>query len=123
MNRPCLRSGDESFGKWDEILRDILNGKLRIIQNAERAETDSQDDDNDEEVEILEETGRVYDTSERNGRYEPIRTDPEHDSLQLHTDGEIPQGEISKLNIRRSNRNIIELNRYGSVPYQGNFHM
>ena len=32
-NRHCLRGLDGKYGKWDEILRDILNGKLRIVQN------------------------------------------------------------------------------------------
>ena len=59
----------------------------------------------------------------RDGRYEPIRTNPENDTLQIHTDRELPQGENSKLSIRRSNRNVIKPNRYGSVPYQGNFCM
>ena len=31
-NRHCLRGLDGEYGKWDEILRDILNGKLRIVQ-------------------------------------------------------------------------------------------
>ena len=30
-NRHCLRGLDGNYGKWDEILRDILNGKLRIV--------------------------------------------------------------------------------------------
>ena len=123
-NRHCLRGLDGKYGKWDENLRDFLNCKLRINQNKKRTETDSEDEDEDEddEEEIPEEAGTVYDTSERDGRYEPIRTDPENDSLQLHTDGEMPQGENSKI-IRRSNRNISRPNRYGSVPYQRNFCM
>ena len=36
--------------------------------------------------------------------YTPIRTNPEEDALQIHTDGEIP-GENLETNIRRSNRN------------------
>ena len=32
-NRHCLRGLDGKYGKWDEILRDILNRKLRIVQN------------------------------------------------------------------------------------------
>ena len=32
-NRHCLRGLDGKYGKWDEILRDILNGKLRFVQN------------------------------------------------------------------------------------------
>ena len=55
--------------------------------------TEDEDDDDDEEM--PEEAGnRSSDTSERNGRYEAIRTNPEEDVIQIHTDGdEIPQGE------------------------------
>ena len=40
---------------------------------------------------MLEETGTptVYDTSEEDGRYVPIRINPAEDALQLHTDSEI----------------------------------
>ena len=93
-----------------------------MIQNVKRTETDPEDDDDqdDDEEEIPEEAGTVYDTFERDVRYEPIRTEPENDCLQLHTDGEMPQGENSKLNIRRTNRNVNRPNRYGSVAFQGN---
>ena len=30
-NRHCLRGLDGKYGRWDEILRDILNGKLKIV--------------------------------------------------------------------------------------------
>ena len=116
-NRHCLRGLDGKYGKWDEILRDSLNGKLRIIQNKKRTETDwedDEDDDDDQEEEIPEEAGIVYDTSERDGRYEPIRTDPENDTLQLHTDGEMPQGENSKL-IRHYNYLFIIFGRVGII--------
>ena len=47
---------------------------------------------------------------------------PEEDAIQIHTDGdEIPQGENTDNKIRRSSRNINKPNRYGSVPYTGNF--
>ena len=32
-NRHCLRGVDGKYIQWNEILRDILNGKLKIIQN------------------------------------------------------------------------------------------
>ena len=35
-NRHCLRGLDGKYGKWDEILRDILNGKLRIQNSAKQ---------------------------------------------------------------------------------------
>ena len=34
-NRHCLRGLDGKYGRWDEILRDILNGKLRIVKKTE----------------------------------------------------------------------------------------
>ena len=85
------------------------------------SETEDEDDDDDEEM--PEETGnRNYDTSERDGRYQPIRTNPEEDVIQIHTDGdEIPQGENIDNKIRRSSRNINKPNRYSSAPYTGNF--
>ena len=58
------------------------------------------------EEEEEEEAGTpiVYDTSEKDGRYVPIRTNPEEeDTLQLHTDSEIT-GEKLKTQIRRTNR-------------------
>ena len=46
-NRHCLRGLDAKYGKWDEIIPDIMNGKLRIIQNKKRTKMDSEDDDDD----------------------------------------------------------------------------
>ena len=63
-----------------------------------------------------EEAGKTYDT-----RYAPIRTDPENDAIQIHADGEMPQGENTENNRRRSNRNTNRPNRYGSIYYKGNF--
>ena len=117
-NRHCLRGLDGKYGRWDEILRDILNGKLKIVQNKKRAESETDDDDEDEDdEETPEEIGTpiTYDTSEKDGRYVPIRTYPEEDTLQLHTDSEMP-GENSESQIRRSNRNSKKPNRYGSIP-------
>ena len=66
---------------------------MKIVQNKKRAESETDDDDKDEDDdETPEETGTliVYDTSERDGRYVPKRTNPEEDTLQLHTDSEMP---------------------------------
>ena len=99
---------------------------------------------------------KTYDTSEENGKYTPVQTNPEEDVIQIHTDGEI-SGENLRFKhyflyvnsvdaslsfgctlgtgkffwgrgtaefehkIRRSNRKINKQNRYGSVPYAGNF--
>ena len=83
------------------------------------SETEDEDDDDDEEM--PEENGnRSYDTSERDGRYETIRTNPEEDVIQIHTDGETSQGENTE-KTRRSNRNTTKPNRYGCIPYTGNF--
>ena len=85
-----------------------------------RSPTEDEDDDDDEEM--PEETGnRSYDTSERDGWYEPIRTNPEEDAIQIHTDGEITQGENNGNKTQRSNRNTNKPNRYGCIPYTGNF--
>ena len=122
-HRHCLRGLDGKYGRWDEILRDNLNSKLKIVQNKKRTESDTVDDGDDEvDEEMPEETGTptVYDNSERDRRYVPIRTNPEKDPLQLHTDSEIT-GENLKTQIRRSNRESKKPNRYGSIPYTGNF--
>ena len=86
-----MRGLNRKYGRWDEILRDILNGKWKIVQNRKQTESDSEDDgDGDEEM--SEETGtpaKVYDTSERDRSYVPIWTSPEDDALQIYTDGEM----------------------------------
>ena len=80
-----------------------LKGNFKIVQNgnSRESETDKDNVDEDDE-EIPEETGtpKIYGTSERDGRYAPIRTNPEKDALQIHNDGEI-SGESSETNIRR----------------------
>ena len=121
-NRHCLRGLDGKYGRWDEILRDILNGKLKIVQNRKTSVSETEDEDDDDDEEMPEETGnRSYDTSERGSRYEPIRTNPEEDVIQIHTYGEISQGENIENKTRRSNRNTTKSNRYGCIPCTGNF--
>ena len=95
--RHCLRGLDGKYGGWDEILRDILNGKLKILQNRKQPGSDTEEEDDyydNEEMpeEIGTPTPKVYDTSERDGRYATVK---------LHTDGEMT-GDNSKTNIRRS---------------------
>ena len=124
-NRHCLRGLDGKYGKWDEILRNILYGKLKLVTARKQTTSDTEEeDDYDEDEEMPEEAGtptpKVYDTSERDGRYIPIRTIPEEDALQLHTNGEI-SGENIETHKRRSTRDSKRLNRYGTVPYTGNF--
>ena len=100
-------------------MRDILNGKLRTVQNKTKTDTETEDaDDDEDEEETPEEEGKTYDTE---GRYAPIRTDPENDVIQIHTDGEMPQGEKSENRNRQSNRNTNRPNRYGSISYKGKF--
>ena len=71
-NRDCLRGLDGKYGRWYEILRDILNGKLKIVQNRKTSMSETEDEDDDDDEEMPDETGnRSYDTSERDGRYEP----------------------------------------------------
>ena len=119
-NRHCLRGLDGKYGRWDEILRDILNGKLKIVQNR-KTDSETEDDDDDEDEEMPEETGNItYDTSERNGRYAPIQRNPEVDAIQIHTEDEI-SGENLEHNTRRSNRKTNKPNRYGGLSYTGNF--
>ena len=51
-NRHCLRGIDGKYIQWNEILRDILNGKLKIIQNRTRkseSESESEEGEIDEE--------------------------------------------------------------------------
>ena len=122
-NRHCLRGVDGKYIQWNEILRDVLNGKLRIIPNK-KLNSDSESEEGEKE----DEDGDFEnpDTSERNGRYQPVTTSPE-DELNLHTDGELNTGEIktentvTEKNIRRSNRESKQPNRYGGVTYTRNF--
>ena len=125
-NRHCRRGVDGKNIQWNEIPRDILNGKLKIIQNRTRK---SESESESEEGEIDEESDfemKNPDTSERNG-YKPINTNPE-DELKLHTDGEMPTGEnknnyveTENLPVRRSNRKCMQPSRYGGVRYTKNF--
>ena len=124
-NRHYLRGLDGKYGRWDEIIREISNGKLKIVQNRKSTGSDTEEEGEDDDDEEIPEkagtpTSKVYDTSERGGRYEPIRTNPEEDALQLHTDSEI-SGENLKTNIRRSSRDSKKPNRYGTIPYTENF--
>ena len=73
-NRHYLRGLDGKYGRWDEILRDILNGKLKIVQNRKVSVSETEDEDDDDDEEMPEEIGsRTYDTSQMVGtsRFEP----------------------------------------------------
>ena len=56
-NRHCIRGLDGKYSRRDEILKDILNGKLKIVPNKKRAESDTEEDDDDEDEEMPEEAG------------------------------------------------------------------
>ena len=101
--KPSLSSRPRrKYCTWDEVLPDIFNGKLRIVRNK-RAETDTEDEGDDIDEDDEEKPDEV---GKRDGTYAPIRTDPENDFIQLHLDGEIPQGEEESTNkIGRSDRN------------------
>ena len=122
-NRHCLRGVDGKYIQWNEILRDVLNGKLKIIPNKK---LDSDSESEEGEIEDEDSDFENPDTSERNGRYQPITTSPE-DVLNLHTDGQLNTGEIkientvTEKNIRRSNWESKQPNRYGGVAYTRNF--
>ena len=88
------------------------------MQNPKQTGSNTEEeDDYEDDEEMAEELGtprqKLYDTSERDGRYAPMRTNPKEDARQLHTDGEI-SGENLKTNIRRSVR---DKNRTDTVPY------
>ena len=54
-NRDCLRGFDGKYIQWNEILRDILNGKLKFIQNRTRkseSESESEQGEIDEEIDF-----------------------------------------------------------------------
>ena len=98
------------------LKRKIENRPNRKPTGSDTEEEEDEDDDDEEEM--PEETGtpKIYDTSEGDGRYAPIRTNPEQHALQLHTDGEI-SGENLKANTRQSSRDSKNPDRYGAIPY------
>ena len=99
-NRHCLRGVDGKYIQWNEILRDVLNGKLKMVQN-QRNESESESEEG--EIEDEESDFENHDTSEKDGRYKPVTTSPE-DELNLHTDGEIHLGENQTSNKTTENK-------------------
>ena len=69
-----LRGVDGKYIQWNEILRDVLNGKLKIVQN-QRNESESESEEG--EIEDEESDFENHDTSEKDGRYTPVTTSPE----------------------------------------------
>ena len=117
------RVDDGKYIQWNEILRDVLNRKLKIVQNK-RTESDSESEE--EEIEDEESDSGNHDTSERDGCYRPVTTSPE-DEINFHTDGELNTGEIktenilTEKNIRWSNRESKQPKRYVGVTFTRNF--
>ena len=99
-NWHCLRGVDGKYIQWNEILKDVLNGKLKLVQNK-KTEADSESEEG--EIEDEESDFENHDTSERDG-YRPITTSPD-DELSLHTDGELITGE-NKENITTQNKKL-----------------
>ena len=121
-NRHCLQGLDDKNGRCDQILHDISNGKLKIVENRKLTGSDMEEeneDDDDEEMPVETGTPKIYDTSERDGRYAPTRKNPQEDALQLHTDEKI-SGENLKTNKTVKPRKQ-KPKRYGTIPYTGNF--
>ena len=70
-NQYCLRGVDEKYIQWNKILRDILNGKLQLIQNRTR-KTESESKSEERNIEDRDDTsGNV-----RHFRKGWIKTDP-----------------------------------------------
>ena len=92
------------------------------MQNRKKTDTDTEKDEDDDDDQVMPETtGRpIYDTSERNSRHASVQADMEDDSIHIHSDGEISR-DNTETTIRRSNRNVNKLSRYGSIPYTGCF--
>ena len=88
-NRHCLRGVDVKYIQWNEVLRDVLNRKLKIVPN-QRTESDSESEEG--EIDDDESDFENHDTSEKDGCYRPVTTSPE-DELNLHNDCEINTGE------------------------------
>ena len=112
-NRHCLRGLDGKYGKWDEILRDILNGKPRIVQNKKHTETETEDEDEDDE-EIPEDAGKTYDTSEKGGRYARYKRTPKMMSYK-YTLMEKCRPRVRTLKINIDGQTETQINRIDTV--------
>ena len=123
-NRLCLRGVDGKYIQWNEIVRAVLNGKRKMVQN-QRIQSDAESEEG--QIDDEESDFENHDTSKKGGRFQPITTSLE-DELNLHTDGEINPGEKQTNNKitknekkRRSNRESRQPNRYGGITYTRNF--
>ena len=104
-NRHCLRGVDGKYIQWNEVLRDVLNGKLKIVP---RTGTDTESEEG--EIDDDESDFENHDTSEKDGVYRPVTTSPE-DELNLHTDGELNTGETKLENNTTENERIRRLSQ------------
>ena len=85
--RQCLRDLDGKYGKWNEIVRGILNEKPRIVQKKRRPKQIRKT----KMMKMMmkkfpEESGEVCDTSEKDRRFALIRAHPENDVILIHAD-------------------------------------
>ena len=62
-NGHCLRGLNGKYGRWDEILRDLLNGKLKIVQNRKKSESETEDEDDDDEDQEMPEATETSHTT------------------------------------------------------------
>ena len=95
-NRRFLR-GEEKYIQWNEILREVLNGKLTIVENKR---TGSESESEEKEIEEEEKDFENHDTSERDGCYRTITTSSDDEKgINFHTYGKLNTGEIKTENI------------------------
>ena len=61
-NRHCLRGVDGKYIKWNEVLRDVLNGEMKMVPN-QRTESDSESEEG--EIDDDESDFENHDTSKK----------------------------------------------------------
>ena len=59
----CLRGVDSKYIQWNKVLRDVLNGRLKIVPN-QRSESDSENEEG--EIENDESDSENHNTSDKN---------------------------------------------------------
>ena len=90
--------------QWNEILRDVLNRKLKIVQNK-NAETDNESEEGEKE----DDESDFKNHDEKDG-HRSISTSSE-DELNLHTDGDLTTGETKEKIISTKNQKTRRSNR------------
>ena len=116
-NRHCLGRGDGKYNQWNETLRDIPNGKLKIIRNRTRIQTPNLRARKVRSVIKMRVTPKKNpDTSESNG-CKPITTNLDGDQSCIPMMKCIPVEKKKKLitqntSTGRSNRKSRQPSRY-----------